>query len=391
MASTDFYAALPVLTELAEITHVQNFVAVPSDWYILISDIVGSTAAIAAGKYKDVNLIGACSIVSILNVAGKVEIPFVFGGDGATLLIPPSLVEPAKLALLATQRMSMRAFKLQLRIGIIPISDIPADMEVKIAKLRISANYDQAILRGGGITYATELLKAPQTSEKYQILSDRLDLTEDFSGLECRWEDIPSRHGETVSLIILATKATEAENDLIYRAAIAQIQQIYGGDAMQPITPRSLHLSLAAQKLNNEVKVFKSNQSALQKWLYLWRIRIVNLLGIFLIAIKHRSSTLDWSKFKGIIAASTDYQKFDDTLRMVIAGNSKQRSQLQNYLEQRCTNGSLVYGIHVSDRALMTCLVFERNGRQVHFVDGADGGYAIASRELKQRIGKFSQ
>jgi hypothetical protein len=387
MASTDFYAALPVMTELTEITHVQNFVAVPLDWYILISDIVGSTAAIAAGKYKDVNTIGACSIVSVLNAA-KIEIPFVFGGDGATLLIPPSLVESAKLALLATQRMSMRAFRLQLRIGIIPISDIPADIEVKIAKLRISANYDQAILRGGGITYATNLLKDPQTSEKYQIVSDRLDLTEDFSGLECRWEDIPSRHGETVSLIILATKATEAENDLIYRAAIAQIQQIYGGDAMQPITSRGLHLSLATQKLKNEVKVFKSNQSNLQKWLYLWNIRLSNLLGILLVAVKHRSSTLDWSKFKGIVAAATDYQKFDDTLRMVISGNTQQRSQLQTYLEQKFTNGSLIYGVHVSDRALMTCLVFERNGRQVHFVDGADGGYAIAAKELKQRIGK---
>jgi hypothetical protein len=34
----------------------------------------------------------------------------------------------------------------------------------------------------------------------------------------------------------------------------------------------------------------------------------------------------------------------------------------------------------------MTCLVFERNGNQVHFIDGADGGYAIAAKGMKQRI-----
>jgi hypothetical protein len=34
----------------------------------------------------------------------------------------------------------------------------------------------------------------------------------------------------------------------------------------------------------------------------------------------------------------------------------------------------------------MTCLVFERNGRQVHFVDGADGGYAVAAKAMKRRI-----
>ncbi len=309
------------------------------------------------------------------------------GGDGATLLIPPILVERAKMALLATQKMSIRAFKLNLRIGIIPVSDIPSPIELKIAKLRISNNYDQAILRGGGVTYATGLLKDPRTMHKYQIVGDRAILAEDFSGLECRWEDIISRHGETLSLIIMATESSESKNDLVYREVIAQIQQFYGGDhAMQPVTPRGLHLTLAAQKLNHEVKVFKSNQSAWQKWLYLWQIRLNNLVGMFLMAIKHRDSTLDWSKFKDMVTESTDYQKFDDTLRMVIVGSSQQRSQLQDYLEQKYKSGSLVYGIHVSNRALMTCLVFERNGHQVHFVDGADGGYATAAKELKQRL-----
>jgi len=37
---------------------------------------------------------------------------------------------------------------------------------------------------------------------------------------------------------------------------------------------------------------------------------------------------------------------------------------------------------------LMTCLVFERHGRQVHFIDGADGGYAIAAKKLKHRARK---
>jgi hypothetical protein len=34
----------------------------------------------------------------------------------------------------------------------------------------------------------------------------------------------------------------------------------------------------------------------------------------------------------------------------------------------------------------MTCLVFERGGQQVHFVDGADGGYALAAKDMKQRM-----
>jgi len=342
-----------------------------------------------SARYKEVNLIGACSIVSVLNVAKDIEIPFIFGGDGATLLIPPILLESSKSAMIATQRMSIRSFQLQLRIGIIPVKDVLSHVEVNIAKLRISDNYSQAIVRGGGITYATDLLKDPQTTERYQVIDDRRILDEDFSGLECRWQDLPSPHGETVSLIILATKSTESENDRIYRQAIVQIRQIYGGDlAMQPVTSKGLRLSLAAQQLQHEAKVFSSNRSLWHRWLYIWRTRITNLLGMFLMAIKYRHPLLNWGDFKTIVAESTDHQKFDDTLRMVIAGNTQQREKLQSYLVQQFLADHLVYGIHVSDRALMTCLVFERHGRQVHFIDGADGGYAIAAKKLKHRARK---
>ena len=45
-----------------------------------------------------------------------------------------------------------------------------------------------------------------------------------------------------------------------------------------------------------------------------------------------------------------------------------------------------VYGLHPSNRAQVTCLVFERMGHQVHFIDGADGGYALAAKDLKKRV-----
>jgi hypothetical protein len=71
---------------------------------------------------------------------------------------------------------------------------------------------------------------------------------------------------------------------------------------------------------------------------------------------------------------------------MIIAGSETQRRKLTRYLEENYRQGKLVYGLHISDRVIMTCLVFERNGNQVHFIDGADGGYAIAAKGMKQRI-----
>lgn len=45
-----------------------------------------------------------------------------------------------------------------------------------------------------------------------------------------------------------------------------------------------------------------------------------------------------------------------------------------------------MYGFHVSDRALMTCLVYEEQGRHIAFIDGADGGYALAAKVLKEKL-----
>jgi hypothetical protein len=75
----------------------------------------------------------------------------------------------------------------------------------------------------------------------------------------------------------------------------------------------------------------------------------------------------------------------DGTLRQVIAGTQAQREQLEAYLQAEYEKGRLVYGLDASDAAMVTCLVFQYEEEHVHFVDGADGGYAHAARALKDR------
>jgi len=98
------------------------------------------------------------------------------------------------------------------------------------------------------------------------------------------------------------------------------------------------------------------------------------------------ASGVRWDHYIEKLVATSDFRKYDDTLRMVIAGTAAQRAKLTTYLEEEYRSGRLAYGVHVTDRALVTWVVFERMGRQVHFVDGADGGYAMAARALKQRL-----
>jgi hypothetical protein len=384
MFTDTFYLNLPTLENFIEITNPLNFFSLPPDWYIVITDIRGSTQAIEAGRYRDVNILGVSSIIAVLNRAKHLEIPFIFGGDGASLLIPPSLFSEAKQALLATQDMAQREFQLDLRVGIVPINTVrDTDYDVKVAKVRVSPNYTQAVFTGGGLTYATELIKNPESSHLYCLKASEDSPQADFSGLVCPWQDILSKHGEILSLIVMATVSTEEEEGYIYKDVLEKIYMIYGkNDKFHPISLESIRLSLSNQILYKEIQVINQAKSGWHKQIRLW-IRKVTLI---LTKIKIRVGLVDWKHHKQTLIADSDYQKFDDTLRMVISGKSAQREKLIPYLENQYKGGKLVYGFHVSDRALMTCLVYKAQGRHMTFIDGADGGYALAAKMLKEKL-----
>ncbi|MFB2877467.1 DUF3095 domain-containing protein [Floridanema aerugineum] len=396
MSSDYFYSELPALADFLEITNSSNYVSVPPDWQVIVTDIVGSTKAIESGRYKEVNLIGACSIVAILNIAKNFEVPFVFGGDGASLLIPPSLLRETKQALLATKILAKQEFKLDLRVGIVPVSAVNKNgYHLKIAKLKISEHYHQAVFNSYGLTHATDLVKNPDYADIYLIKDPEDQPKADFSGLECRWQDIPSQRGEIVSFLVFATTDEEKKGNYIYREVLNEFRKIYGQEIdFHPIPIANLKLSFDERKLMQEAKVRfpkgSQSESPVGNWLqqqwYLSKIKLENYLGAFSMNLNLKVRDTDWGEYKNIFLDSTDYKKFDDILRMVIAGNSEQRQQLTKYLESQYQAGKLVYGLHNSDRAIVTCLVFERNGRQVHFVDGADGGYALAAKAMKKRM-----
>ena len=91
MTTVNFYRDLPVLESFAQTIETARHAQVPGDWWIVVADVIGSTKAIEAGAYKKVNTVGVACIAAVVNVDRSVEMPFVFGGDGATFAVPDSL------------------------------------------------------------------------------------------------------------------------------------------------------------------------------------------------------------------------------------------------------------------------------------------------------------
>ena len=99
-----------------------------------------------------------------------------------------------------------------------------------------------------------------------------------------------------------------------------------------------------------------------------------------------RIGEMDGEEYLSTLTKNSDFQKFDDTLRMTIDSDPEQRKKLVEYLESQMKAGALFYGIQISDSALMTCMVFDRKDRHLHFVDGASGGYALAAKQMKGQL-----
>jgi len=381
----NFYKDLPSLNEFKQVATSKVYTPIPKEWIIIITDIKNSTPAIEAGRYKDVNLIGALCIAAILNIDKSMQVPFVFGGDGATLLIPPSLKERASSALTYTKNMAKKEFDLDLRIGMVNVNEVyNENISVDIAKIEVSLNYYQASFTGGGLSYAEALVKNNPT--KYDIIST---LTEaNYDGLECRWQDIPTSKNATLSIII---QVLDNKSEELYLNIFETIEKLFGTKKERsPVSTSVLHLTYSLKKLFKETKARTFNKSTKERYNYLGTIWLLNVLGAFLMQFKIKLGEMPWGRYKSIISETTDFEKFDDMLRMVIVSDTNAHIKFENYLEALYKEKKISYGIHSCDRALMTCLIGSRHGTQVHFVDGAEGGYTMAAKAFKKRLKTLS-
>jgi hypothetical protein len=382
--SARFFLELPVLTDFSAVTQPASFAPLPADWHVAACDVRDSSAAVRAGDYKHVNTVAAAAVTAVLNAAGHNDVPFIFEGDGCMFCVPPGLHQAAREALAKTRDMASRSFGLDLRVATLPVSQVrAAGFDILVARYRVSENYVQAVFAGGGMAWAERYMKDPATAPLCAI-DAATPARGSHDGLECRWQDIPSPHGETVSLMVRSDKSE------IYRNLIDKVREIYGSEeSCHPVTLPALSMALGAKRLGNEVGVRAAGEGAWGRWRYLMRTRLIVILGWFLMRFGLRTEETDWSRYKQTLMQNSDVRKFNDVYRQILAGTAAQREALTAWLEERYARRELVYGLHVTDRALMTCLVFNYSGKHLHFIDGADGGLFSAAKAFKERAVKL--
>ncbi|MEH6497335.1 MAG: DUF3095 domain-containing protein [Pseudomonas marincola] len=384
----DFFQDLSALSDFVEVTNRENYTPLPDDWYLILTDVKGSTQAIRDGHYKNVNMVGAACIMGILNIAGDIDIPYVFGGDGATLAIPPSLRETAIETLVEIRALSAESLDLNLRIGVVPITAInELGLSADVLKYEISDGLYLAMFSGGGLMEADKLLKDDSTQNPYVIpLSRKPNGPPDLDGLSCRWEPLSSRNGKIVSLLVNAPYGNTEEKTQIYDTVLSELMKILGKEVekFRPNSNQNLVFRWPPRGLWTEAKLSAAGKSVLKTYLKLcWE----SLIQFVLEKTGKKAGSYDAPVYRKELLANTDFQRFDDMIRLVLDCTLDQIEEIQALLQRFHENRQVAYGVHLSETALMTCLVFNlAEGAHLHFVDGGDGGFAFAATQMKQQL-----
>lgn len=230
MSNLYFYEQLTTFNNFKDFTNLDLYLDAPEDWYLVITDVVNSTKAIEKGEYKYVNMASALSLVAVINLNPHQQLPFIFGGDGITLLIPKIMISDVESVLSDTCKLVQEIFNLKLRVGCVPLRKIyESGYSLKIGKYQISPKYLQMIAIGNGIDYAEYLVKNHQESANYLIPDNyQTHKKAEYSGFACPFEDFFSHKDEILSLIIKAKGDDFQSQRHIYQEILSKMEYIFG-------------------------------------------------------------------------------------------------------------------------------------------------------------------
>jgi hypothetical protein len=378
-----FYSRLPVneipLAELLMEEHL--FYKVPGNWYVVITDVEKSTTAVAGGHHETVNLIATGSMVAVLNIAYKagIVVPAFFGGDGATFILPPGLLQPTIDALIQHRENCSNNHRLNLRVGYVPVGDIEGqNHSLLVSKLRISSMFVIPVVLGEGLAFAERIIKSPGYSIPSQS-STTVD-TLDLRGMECRWDTVepPMENQEVITLLVVANPAHRQTG--VFKKVIDQLDLVYGiPEHRKPISVPRLRIKGTIKKLALEMRT----KFARYKPFYLVKGWLRSL------AAPYYFKTRDGRRYLDELVAMSDNLVIDGKINTVISGTAKQREELLTAFDKMEQEGLITYGFHVSRESVLSCYVRSLEENHIHFVDGAGGGYTHAASMLKKKVGQY--
>ena len=375
----NFFAGLPVLAHARDTFDASRYRPAPDDWALVATDIVDSTVAVGKGQHKTVNFVAAMAIAALRNLCAPTPIPFLFGGDGAIVMVPPQHVARARVEMARVRGLGARDFGMSLRVGLVAVAALRRlGSDVLVGRYEPTPGNSFGVFLGGGVGRLEAAVKGrgdPGLAAEAAIPASLDDAAAvDLEGLSCRWDELRSTRGRMVTLIL----SGRADLGAVYADVVA----LAAPDAdARPVREDTLRTRWPPRGFMLEARARRRDG-----WLALWALRVLaeTLLARLVFALGRPVGGFDPARYRQEVASNTDFCRHDDTLCFVVDCALDAVEAIQRHVEAFAAAHRVRFGIHVSETALMTCLVTAAgDGLHVHFVDGGAGGYTAAALRLK--------
>jgi hypothetical protein len=295
-------------------------------------------------------------------------------------MVPPQYADRARVELARVRGMAAREFQMTLRAGLVAVKELRrSGRDVLVGRFEPTPGNSFGVFLGGGVGLLESAIRGRGHADLAALadVPEALDDGEpvDLEGLSCRWDTLHSTHGAMVTLIL------HGAVDLSH--VYAHVMSLAGPQSeSRPVRQDTLRARWPPEGFMLEARARRRGGSAL-----VWGARVLleTLLARLVLARGKPIGDFDPARYRREVATNTDFCKHDETVCLVIDCPSAAVDAIRAYMDGAALAQGFRYGIHVSQTALMTCLVTSAaDSLHVHFVDGGAGGYTRASQNLKR-------
>ena len=199
----------------------------------------------------------------------------------------------------------------------------------------------------------------------------------------CRFEQFPTQYGQILSVLVLPTDTSRMS---AFRMVVKQIISMVemSSECDRPATRDAMQLKWPPQGCDLEARASRKAGEPVSRAKV--KVYARTFLYFLIMRLNLRVGRFVPKKYLSEVVANSDFRKFDDALRMIVDCSPGMAQKIEATLAAAEKEGVIRYGCHREGAAIMTCFTpLPSHPTHVHFIDGAQGGYALAAVALKQR------
>lgn len=354
--------------------------------HVIVADVRSSTKLTESGRQRDVNLVGAACIAAVRNLFPIGQVPYVFGGDGATFLVEDVDLKQCLDALKAVKTAARRNLGIGLRVGSVTSSEIrERGADVLFGSINSGNEELMTFLRGDGIALADSIVKQRDNNTPEE-LSEQGDTSAPVEGLTCRLLPFKNRRG-VVNSYIIDPLVSGPEQDQIFMELFNVLKGTENFERFCPIHADGVRHEWLSSQVQSEAALVRPNNKLWTKIKFLIaKIKASLITKYVFVFDKENGVTGKPSQYSAELPEQSDWIKANGSLYLILDMNKDEELHFNNWLGEREKEGKLRFGVHSSDSALVTCHLHSSNHkRHFHFVDNANGGLTVAATMLKAK------